>query len=202
MKHAVIVAHPNPDSFNLAMAHAYQQAAIASGQTVVLRDLYRMGFDPRFPINEAPGAAGYLASDAIKLEQAQIADADVFVFVYPLMFDSPPAMLKGYLERVFGMGFGFGPGEAGNEPLLKGRSMVSLSSSGGPRAWLERTGDWAALCKLFDEHFAAACGLSVIDHLHFGGIVPGITRESVDHCRAQVKAMVRRHFGKTSQSAA
>jgi NAD(P)H dehydrogenase (quinone) len=202
MKHVVVVAHPKPDSFNLTMAHAYQQAAEAAGETVVLRDLYRMGFDPRLAAGELPNAAGFAAGDDIKAERALIGDAGVFVFVYPLMFDSPPAMLKGYLERVFGMGFGFGPGENGNEPLLRGRSMISLTSSGGPRAWLEQTGDWAALCKLFDEHFAAACGLSVLDHLHFGGIAPGITRESVDHCRAQVKAMVKTQFGKTGQSAA
>jgi NAD(P)H dehydrogenase (quinone) len=202
MKHVVIVAHPKPDSFNLTMAHAYQKAAEAAGETVVLRDLYRMGFDPRLTADELPSSAGFAAGADIKAERALIGDAGVFVFVYPLMFDSPPAMLKGYLERVFGMGFGFGPGEHGNEPLLRGRSMVSISSSGGPRTWLEQTGDWDALRKLFDEHFAGACGLSVLDHLHFGGIAPGITRESVDHCREQVKAMVKAHFGRAGQSAA
>jgi hypothetical protein len=37
-----------------------------------------------------------------------------------------------------------------------------------------------ALCQLFDTHFAAACGLSFLEHLHFGEIVPGITPEAVD----------------------
>jgi len=202
MKHAIIVAHPNVDSFNLSMARAYQTAAEAVGDAVVLRDLYRLAFDPRLALGELPRPQGFAPRADMVAERAMIGDADVFVFVYPLMFDSPPAMLKGYLERVFGMGFGFGTGQNGNAPLLHGRSMISLSSSGGPKTWLEQSGDWAALCKLFDEHFAAACGLSVLDHLHFGGIAPGITPESVDQCRSQVKAMVKRHFDKAGQSAA
>lgn len=201
MKHAVIVAHPNPDSFNLAMAHAYEKAALANGDQVVMRDLYRLSFDPRLSLHELPRLQGFAPAADVDAERATIGDADVFVFVYPLMFDSPPAMLKGYLERVFGMGFGFEQGQDGNAPRLRGRSMISISSSGGPRAWLERTGDWAALCKLFDEHFAAACGLSVLDHLHFGGIVPGITHEAVDQCRAQVRTMVKHQFAKADQSA-
>jgi NAD(P)H dehydrogenase (quinone) len=202
MKHAVIVAHPRAKSFNLTMAHAYVEAAQALGDTVVLRDLYREDFDPRLDERELPGPTGAAPAQDVKVERSLIGDADVFVFVYPLMFDSPPAMLKGYLERVFGLGFGFGSGAGGNDPLLTGRSMVSISTSGAPQAWLKETGDWAALRKLFDEHFSGACGLSVLEHLHFGGIAPGITRDAVDGCRAQVKSLVDKHFSKAGRGAA
>ena len=43
MRHAIIVAHPNPDSFNLTIARAYQTAALAAGGEVMLRDLYPDG---------------------------------------------------------------------------------------------------------------------------------------------------------------
>ena len=47
MKHAVIVGHPDPDSFTLALANRYVAAVRDRGHDAVLRDLYRMDFDPR-----------------------------------------------------------------------------------------------------------------------------------------------------------
>lgn len=195
MKHALIVAHPNPDSFNLALAHTYQAAVLALGHAVVLRDLYRIGFDPRLGIGEVPGPQGFTAGADVVAERALIGDADVFAFVYPLWFYAPPAMLKGYIDRVFGMGFGYGPGAAGNTPSLVGRMMFSVSSSGAPQAWIRQSGDWQAMRQLFDQHFAGVCGLSVVDHLHFGAILPGITAEAVQDCAAEVAAAVNRRFG-------
>ena len=46
MRHAVILAHPNPQSFTAAMAAAYREAALARGDAVIVRDLYALGFDP------------------------------------------------------------------------------------------------------------------------------------------------------------
>lgn len=195
MKHAIIVAHPNAESFNLSMARAYASAVEGLGGEVVLRDLYRIGFDPRLADSEIPRARGFAPGEDVKAERALIGDADVFVFVYPLWFNSPPAMLKGYIERVFSTGFGFGPGHGGIEPLLKGRRMVSITSSGAPKDWVVQTGAWAAMRTLFDDHVSAVCGMSVVEHLHFGEIMPGITAEAVEACADKVRAMVRTHFG-------
>jgi NAD(P)H dehydrogenase (quinone) len=196
MQHALIVAHPNAQSFNLTMARAYQGAVEAVSDEVVLRDLYRVGFDPRLMDQEIPRASGFQAGEDVVAERALLADAEVFVFVYPLWFNAPPAMLKGYIDRVFGMGFGFGPGEGGRtQPLLRGRRMISLTSSGAPESWVVETGAWAAMRSLFDEHVAAVCGLSVIDHLHFGGIAPGIRADAVEGCAAKVRALCAAHFG-------
>ena len=195
MKHAIIVAHPNIDSFNLTMARAYKASAERVGHRVEMRDLYRIGFDPRLGDREIPRPAGFKPAADVNAERASIGGADVFVFVYPLWFNSPPAMLKGYLERVFGMGFGYGPGSGGVAPLLDGKRMVSLTSSGAPKDWVVKGGGWEALRTLYDEHFAAVCGLSVVDHLHFGEIVPGITAEAVRTCEARVQSLFDRHFG-------
>ena len=196
MKHAIIVAHPNVDSFNLTMARAYQGAAHGSGGQAVLRDLYRIGFDPRLTDGEIPRPEGFAPGADALSERALIGDADVFVFVYPLWFNSPPAMLKGYIDRVFGMGFGFGPAAGAMTPLLSGRRMLSITSSGAPKGWVVETGAWDAVRKLFDEHVGAVCGLSVLDHLHFGEIVPGITAESVQGCAEQVTELFERHFSR------
>lgn len=201
MKHALVIAHPKAGSFTLSMAKAYEQALRANGQEVVVRDLYRMGFDPRLQADEIPGPDGFEPRDDVKAERAQIGDARAFALFYPVWFNAPPAMLKGYLDRVFGMGFGYGMGEGGNEPLLLGRSLVSVTSSGAPKSWLVETGAWDAMRKLFDEHVAGVCGLSVLDHLHFGAITPGVTIEAVRSCAAEVRDLAVKHFGRTGQSA-
>ncbi|MGH7024131.1 MAG: NAD(P)H-dependent oxidoreductase [Caulobacteraceae bacterium] len=195
MKHVVIVAHPDAGSFNLSVAGAYCQMVRAREHEVVLRDLYRMGFDPRLQASEMPRPGGFKPAEDVVAERAVVGDADVFAFVYPLLFYSPPAMLKGYIERVFGMGFGFGAIEGGgNAPLLTGRKMISFTSSGSPLEWVRQEGAWSAIRNLFDEHFAKVCGLTVIDHLHFGGITTGIRPEVVQGHLATVRERVLRAF--------
>jgi NAD(P)H dehydrogenase (quinone) len=198
MKHALIIAHPNPASFTATMAKAYAEAAAAKGHEVLIRDLYAIGFDPRLGADEIPGPSGFAPHDDVKAERAMLADVGVFAFFYPVWFNAPPAILKGYLDRVFGMGFGYGMGDGGNAPLLTGGRMISVSSSGAPKSWMVETGAWDAMRKLFDEHVAGVCGLAVIDHLHFGGIVPNITSEAVQSCAEEVAAAVIRCFGRSA----
>jgi NAD(P)H dehydrogenase (quinone) len=195
MKHAIIVAHPNADSFSLTMARAHQSAAERLGAVTILRDLYRINFDPRLSDAEIPRPSGFAPAEDVKVERSLIGDADVFVFVYPLWFNAPPAMLKGYIDRVFGMDFGFGPAAGATEPLLRGRRMTSISSSGAPKDWVVESGALGALRKLFDEHVSAMCGLRVLDHIHFGGITPEITVEAVERCVSEVDHTVEKYFG-------
>jgi NAD(P)H dehydrogenase (quinone) len=196
MKHAVVFAHPNPASLTAAMAGAYAEAARELGHEVVLRDLYAMGFDPCLRAGEIPGPHGVSAGKDVVAERARLADVNVFAFVYPLWFNAPPAILKGYVDRVFGMGFGYGPAAAGgNEPLLEVRRLISISLSGAPDRWVRETGALQALTTLFDLHLAQMCGLTLVDHLHFGDITPGVTEDAAADLLAQVRAAVADRFG-------
>lgn len=195
MKHAVIAAHPRVASFTLTTARTWAEAAKAAGHRVELRDLYNIGFDPRLRDEEIPRPTGFQAADDVLAERRLIADADVFVFVYPLWFYAPPAMMKGYVDRVFGMGFGYGPQQqGGNQRLLEGRKLISFTSSGAPSFWVEERGDMAAIRRLFDGHVAAVCGMTVLDHVHFGGVVPDLNGETVKRHQARVEETFRRHF--------
>ena len=194
MKHAVIVAHPNPGSLTRAAATAYAEAVEALGHQAMIRDLYPLDFDPRLQAAEIPGAAGYAFGADVLEERRLLADADVFAFVYPLWFNAPPAMLKGYVDRVFSMGFGYGPAAGGTEPLLEGKKLISFSFSGAPESWVRDSGALRALMTVFDLHLAAVCGLQVLDHRHIGGIVPGITDEAVADVLMQVGRTVTETF--------
>jgi len=194
MKHAVILAHPARDSLNAAIAQTYAGAVEKLGQEVVLRDLYVMGFDPCLKAEEIPGPKAPVFRPDVLRERELLADVDVFAFVYPLWFNMPPAILKGYVDRVFGMGFGFAPAFGGTEPSLRGRKLISFTSSGAPDFWMHDTGALSGLMRLFDAHLGGTCGLTVVDHAHFGGMVSGITEEAVGEVLAKVRTSATAHF--------
>lgn len=192
MKHAVVLAHPARKSLNAAIAQTYRAAAEKMGHTVDLRDLYAMRFDPCLKASEIPGPKAPVFRDDVLRERARLTDVEVFAFVYPFWFNAPPAILKGYVDRVFGMGFGFKPGLGGNSPALAGRKLISFSTSGAPDHWVRDTGAMMALTRLFDDHLAGTCGLTVVNHLHFGGMVSGITEEAVGDVFSKVREAVER----------
>jgi len=190
---AVIAAHPRRRSFTLAMATAFADACRADGAVVEVRDLYRLGFDPRLRAREMPDHPGYAPRADVVRERQAIGDANVFALFYPLWFNAPPAMLKGYVDRVFGMGFGYSPIQrGGNQPLLVGRKLVSFTSSGAPQDWVERSGAWAAMHKQFDEHLSLMTGLEIADRHNFGAIGPGLAPIRFKECCAEVDRHARR----------
>ncbi|MEO8114455.1 MAG: NAD(P)H-dependent oxidoreductase [Phenylobacterium sp.] len=195
MKHAVIVAHPNAESLTCSVGKTYADAVRALGQEVVVRDLYRIGFDPCLKAGEIPEPSGFQFGADVVAERKLLAQVDVFAFIYPFWFNAPPAILKGYVDRVFSMGFGYEPGLGGTEPLLDGKRLISFTSSGAPEQWVRDTGALQALMTLFDRHLGAVCGLQVIDHVHVGGIVPDITEEAFEEVLQGVRRAVQAHFG-------
>lgn len=194
MKHAIILAHPARSSLNAAIARTYAETIIHLGHEVLLRDLYRMRFNPCLRASEIPGPKAPVFRPDVLREREHLADAEVFVLVYPLWFNMPPAILKGYIDRVFGMGFGFTPTFGGTNPALTGRKLISFTTSGAPDAWMRETDALSGLTRLFDAHLAGTCGLTAVDHVHFGGMVSGITDEAYDEVIGKVRSAATAHF--------
>lgn len=194
MKHAVILAHPDPKSLNASIARAYADAARGQGDEVVERDLYAMRFDPCLKASEIPGPKPPRFRADVVRERGQLSDVDVFTLIYPLWFNGPPAILKGYIDRVFSMGFGFEPAFGGTDSRLSGRQLISFTTSGAPDFWMRDTGALDALKLLFDSHLGGVCGLNVVDHVHFGGMVSGITPEAHKEVMDRVRSAVDGHF--------
>lgn len=192
MKHAVILAHPRPRSFTRLLAETYVEAARSLGHEAELVDLNAIGFDPRMPAEELPTLPDPRPGEDVLAERARLEDVDVFVLVYPIWFGLPPAILKGYVERVFTAGFGYRSLKGGGlHPMLEGRRLISFTSSGSENAWLVESGGWDALRTAFDQRLAAATGLDVIDHHNFGGVDadldPALIPEALDIVRAAVR---------------
>jgi len=196
VKHAVISAHPRAASFTASVALAYRNACAANGDGAMVRDLYRMEFDPCMKADELPFDPAFRPGPDVTAERRLLDDCQVFAFFYPLWLNAPPAMIKGYLERVFGFGFAYGAGGRSYTPLLSGRRLISFSSSGAPADWLEQTGSLPAVRTLFDQYFAKLCGMTVVDHVHVGNVTPGASSYFVEARLDDVRKIVNGHFGR------
>lgn len=176
IKHAIIVCHPSESSFTLSAAHRYADAVRAHGQEVVLRDLYREGFDPVLREEERHG---HPAQD-VRQEWAMLGKPDAFVLVYPIWFGTPPALLKGYIDRVFGAGRALGQETEGADgELLAGRHLVSLTSSGSHRAWLDEKGVLGSLRTVYDRYLSEVFGFTEAHRYHFDGISDDLPEQEV-----------------------
>ncbi len=172
----MVVVHglnPYHPVFHFAMAERYAEAVREHGHEAIVRDLYRTKFNPVLKPSEREGQP---AADVVR-EWGQLGKPDVFVLVYPIWFGTPPAMLKGYIDRVFGAGRTRGSGgEGGSRERLSGTHLVSLTSSGSLRAWLSEKGVLGALRTVYDRYLAEVFGFAETHHYHFDGVTPEAIR--------------------------
>ncbi len=180
-RHAVILAHPDEKGFNAAVAATYCEAVKEYGHHVVLRDLYQLGFDPVLKAAERARTGQHfrMAAD-VTAEVAGIEDADVFVFVYPVWFGAPPAILKGYVDRVLGAGFNYSDmRERAPHRFLSGKRLLSITTSGNTLQWLDEQGAWVSLRTGFGDYLAKAFSMAKSEHLHLSSIVDNMAQRHV-----------------------
>ena len=191
-RHVVVLAHPSTRSFNGLVAQAYCEAVGRCGQESIVRDLYAIGFDPLLRENERPRQGGGQVMPDVKFEHAAIRGSDVFVLVYPIWFGMPPAILKGYVDRVLGSGVTAQAMQAGaGAGLLQGKRLVSITSSGASKAWLNQQGQIEALRAVFERYLAHGLGMKSCENLHFGEMIEGLSEDFLDPLLAQVQDFAR-----------
>lgn len=193
LRHIVVLCHPEADSFNAAVAAKYCETVRKSGQQAILRDLYRMNFDPVLKGNERPGSRDFAIAPSIAQELELISDAAVLVFIYPIWFGTAPAMLKGYVERVLGSGFSFrSVRDRDFHDVLSGVHLLSFTSSGNTKPWLEEQGAWLSLLNVFDQYLEKAFSMIAADHVHFPSVVDGLKERFVLENLEQVRQAARK----------
>ena len=107
MKHLIIFAHPNQQSFNRALVERIVQASHEMNVETIVRDLYTLNFNPILSWDELGACQAGIVPAEVKFEQNLIKDADLITLVYPLWWMGFPAILKGYLDRVLSYGFAY-----------------------------------------------------------------------------------------------
>lgn len=179
-RHVVILAHPGPKSFNATVAAAYCETVRAGGHEAVLRDLYALGFDPLLKDHERPGTSGFSISPDVERELAAIEGGDVYVLIYPIWFGMPPAMLKGYIDRVVGSGVTAREvQDRAAQGVLRDKRMLSITTSGAREIWLDEQAQIESLKNVMSRYLFHAFGIRRGDHLQFGGIVEGFAENFI-----------------------
>ena len=137
----IVGAHPEPKSFNVALRDVAISHFQDSGETVVLRDLYKMQFNPvasgadfhfdeekeylNYALAQREAWAAETIAPDIKKEVDLLTQSDLLLFVFPLYWFSMPAILKGWIDRVFISG-----------PLYGGRRFYDRGPMNGKKAML------------------------------------------------------------------
>ncbi len=140
-KTLVIYAHPQTNGYCSAIKDEVEKQLKAKKVQYSIFDLYAMKYDPVLHESEhyTAGSEHRALSDQTKMFQQKIAEAENLIFIYPIWWNSPPAILKGWLDKVLTSHFAFKFDERGiPKKLLKGRRALIFVTGGTPKplAWL------------------------------------------------------------------
>ncbi|WP_419999067.1 NAD(P)H-dependent oxidoreductase [Streptomyces boninensis] len=157
MKTLIVHAHPEPQSLNGSLKDLAVSTLASAGHEVQVSDLYAMNWkavadaDDYGPAASSPLKvardsgrafdAGTLTPD-VRAEQEKLLWADTIIFQFPLWWYSMPAILKGWVDRVFTYHFAYGVGEHSatkygerfGEGTLTGRRALLSVTVGGPES--------------------------------------------------------------------
>ena len=194
MRHLVIAAHPSAKSFNHAVIEAYMSALMERKHRVECRDLYAANFNPILSARDLAAVGHGKASKDIRDEQAAIRRADVITLVAPLWWSGFPAMLKGYLDRVFCAGFAYVIKQGDYLPGLGGKKGVIITTSGASKEELKSSGRLRAFKTIYDEGLMQFCGIEMVQHLYLCGIDPTMTKAEGEKRLVEVRRFVDRTF--------
>ncbi|SDW98846.1 NAD(P)H-dependent oxidoreductase [Paenibacillus sp. CF384] len=135
MKTLVIFTHPNHQSLSYAFLQEVVNGCNGNGRIEEVRvlDLYEEGFNPVLIFNENKRRRDMHMDPDLAKYREQLLWADKIVLIYPIWWGRPPALLLGYIDQMFASGFAYREnGGAFPEGLLKGKSVVCISTMKGP----------------------------------------------------------------------
>ncbi|MCB1194097.1 MAG: NAD(P)H-dependent oxidoreductase [Leptospiraceae bacterium] len=145
----IVHAHENPESFCSALKNKAVEIFETQGDHVEISDLYKMNFNPiasqkdfkslssapyyKFQMEQKHAAENGLFADDLKAEMQKLENADLLIFNFPLWWFSIPAILKGWVDRVFAFGYSYG-GDIGvysNAITFKDKKALLCFTTGG-----------------------------------------------------------------------
>ncbi|WP_028545510.1 NAD(P)H-dependent oxidoreductase [Paenibacillus taiwanensis] len=179
----VINGHPDPQSFCAALSDAYMKGAAASNAQVRSIELSKIQFDPNLQF-------GYRKRTELEKDLLEAQDlirwADHLVFVYPTWWGVMPAILKGFIDRIFLPGFAYKYRENSYsvDKLLAGKSSRLIVTADTP-FWYNKLAYHNAEYNVMKRNILKFCGVSPVRVTELGPI-----RGSSDKARAEWLAKV------------
>jgi NAD(P)H dehydrogenase (quinone) len=189
----IVIANPSPTSFSHAMAEVAERELRLRGCAVTRHDLHAEGFDPVQLTGEAGNAGS--ANALVERHCADLARADLVLVFHPNWWSQPPAILKGWIDRVFRLGtaYGYPPGtgyEGIPVGLLRARqALVFNTSNTSPARELAVFGD--PLETLWRTSIFGLCGVTNVVRRVFAPVASS-TAEQRGAWLAEVAALVQK----------
>ncbi len=155
MKILLVTAHPRPTSLCHATAQAFAKAAEAAGHLVQRADLAAEGFDPVLREADEPDwdNPDKVYSPEVQAEIARIEANEATVMVFPVWWWSMPALLKGWIDRVWNNGWAYG---GATYPHAK---VLMLAVAGGSATSFAKRGYDAAMLTQIETGILRYCGV-------------------------------------------
>ncbi|MGO4109019.1 NAD(P)H-dependent oxidoreductase [Paenibacillus sp. YAF4_2] len=172
MKTLIIYTHPNHHSLSYSFLQRTIQGLEENPhvEEVQVLDLYAESFDPLLVFNEDKRRRDMHMDPELTKYRNQLLWAEKIVFVYPIWWGRPPAMLLGYIDRMFASNFAYrDKGGMLPEGLLKGKTVVCVSTMKGPTLypllWLNN-----AHKVLMRKALLSYVGIKKVKFFEFGGM--------------------------------
>lgn len=152
MNIAVLYAYPNDNGYNHAILNSVMQGLEdnPARHSVTVVDLYRENFDPVLRFDENHLRRNLNINPDTERCRRIITDADLLVFIYPIWWSGIPAILKGFIDRVFSKGFAYVYRGVLPKGLLKGK-----------KAWIVTTNDTPGFyARLFEPDYGKVSSIT------------------------------------------
>jgi len=157
-----VVCHPNAESFTHRLADQFNKGAKSVGHTVDICDLYAEGFNPIMSVRDLQQFKGIGMTDDVLEHQARIERADALCLVFPIWWYSPPAMMKGWFDRVWSAGWAYDWQHEPEGSLLAPKPSTLLIPLGASAKQLERWGYGPEIEHLWRYGILGYCGVDPI----------------------------------------
>ncbi|MGX7196352.1 NAD(P)H-dependent oxidoreductase [Enterococcus olivae] len=188
MKALIVYAHPRKESFSHALLQRVVAALEKKHIEVEVRDLYQMGFDPILQgpdmIYTAEGAfvrENDTYPEEIQKEQEKIMESDLLIYLFPIWWNGMPAIMKGYIDRVFQHGFAYSFTSDEPRKRFAGKRALFLTPTGQPQNLEgEETKLTRAIKTLTSEWLFNSIDVEIVDHVFYGR-VPYLSREELEN---------------------
>ncbi len=195
MRVSLLLAHPQRGSFNHAIAETAMQTLQHNGHQVAFHDLYLEGFDPVLPWQEIPKGAP--VDPLIQRHCHEIASAEGIIIVHPNWWGQPPAILKGWVDRVIrpGVAYQFLDGDTGEGVpcgLLAASTAVVFNTSNTDEE-REKMVFGDPLETIWKNCIFGLCGVREFHRLTYSVLVTSTPQQRLAWLD-DVRATINRHF--------
>ena len=182
MKFFCVLAHPEPASFTASLARQGMSDLEVEGHVTDMADLYAMKFDPvsdrrnfvsladgeRFDqqVEERHASTRSGFSSDVQREMDRLAACDVLILQFPIWWLGMPAIMKGWIDRVFAVGVTYGGGRWFDRGMMSGKRAMLCVTIGGTEQAYARNGIYGPVLDVLrpiNHGILAFCGFDVVE---------------------------------------